>query len=56
MDEEDWKNRHEKKKLEKESDVNLEDVIIASASDDGTTQLWKPLQVRYLLTDSLTSL
>ncbi|XP_030829174.1 telomerase protein component 1 [Strongylocentrotus purpuratus] len=50
MDEEDWKNRHEKKKLEKDSDVNLEDVIIASASDDGTTQLWKPLQSNELTT------
>ncbi|XP_071492969.1 telomerase protein component 1-like [Diadema antillarum] len=44
MAEEDWKERHEKKKLDKVSKVKLEDVIVASASEDGTTQLWKPLQ------------
>ena len=45
VEEDEWKERHQQKKLDKVSEVKLEDVIIASASDDGTTQLWKPLQV-----------
>ena len=43
--EDEWKDRHQQRKLDKVSEVKLEDVIIASASDDGTTQIWKPLQV-----------
>nr|XP_054750200.1 telomerase protein component 1-like [Lytechinus pictus] len=50
MAEEEWKNRHEKKKLDKDANINLEEIMIASASDDGTTQLWKPLQSNELTT------
>ncbi|XP_063952437.1 telomerase protein component 1-like isoform X2 [Lytechinus pictus] len=50
MAEEEWKNRHGKKKLDKDANINLEEIMIASASDDGTTQLWKPLQSNELTT------
>ena len=45
VEEGDWRDRHDKARLDKK-DVKLEEVLAASASDDGTVRLWKPLEVR----------
>ncbi len=44
-EEEDWKAKHDKTKLDK-MDIQVEDVITASASDDGMIRLWQPIQVQ----------
>ena len=42
---EEWAEEHQKKKLDKVSKVKMENVSVVTASDDGTVQMWKPLQV-----------
>ena len=46
---EEWKDAHSKKKLDKVEMVRLENVVVATASDDAMTHLWKPLQVNFVL-------
>lgn len=50
MAKDEWKEGHMKKKMNKGSKVNLEEVTVASSSEDGTCQLWKPLQGNELCT------
>ena len=42
-EEEDWNEQHDKSRLAKKDVV--EDVLVASCSDDGTIRLWRPLLV-----------
>ena len=42
-EEDDWAEKHQKVKLNKQ--VKVEDVVVASCSDDGTIRVWRPLQV-----------
>ena len=44
IEEDEWRSRHEKVKLDK-TKVKVEDVVVASCCDDGKVQLWQPLQV-----------
>lgn len=37
------------KKPVKKGDINMQDVIVASAGDDGEVWIWRPLQVCYKL-------
>ncbi|XP_022100533.1 telomerase protein component 1-like [Acanthaster planci] len=41
---EEWKDKHEKRKLDKVEMVRLENVVVATGGDDAMTHLWKPLQ------------
>ncbi|XP_033107315.1 telomerase protein component 1-like [Anneissia japonica] len=47
-----WKDTHKMKKLDKVKDkeVMMEDVLLALAADDGSVQVWKPLQGNELTT------
>lgn len=38
-----------KKATVSHADFNMQDVIVASAGDDGSVWIWKPLQVGYFL-------
>ena len=38
----------QKAQAKKSRGLNVQDVIVASCSDDGTVRLWRPLQVRFL--------
>ena len=53
MDAEDWRTKHQKIKLDKK-DWSVEDVLVASASADGTIRLWRPLVVSQTFIYSLT--
>ena len=44
MEEDEWRSEHEKARLDKTM-VKVKDVVVASCCDDGTVQLWQPLQV-----------
>jgi len=43
-DDEDWLEKHSVMKLDKK-EVKIGEVLVVSASDDGTVNLWKPLEV-----------
>lgn len=45
VDEENWKSSHSQKKLDKQT-PKIEEVTVATCSDDGTITIWRPLQVR----------
>ena len=38
-------NKADQRQLERAQQVKVEDVIVASCSDDGTVQVWRPLEV-----------
>ena len=42
-EEEIWKSQHDQTKLDKKN-AQVKDVLVASASDDGTLCIWRPLQ------------
>ena len=52
-DQEDWKTDHNKSRLEKR-DFHVQEVLVASCSDDGTVRLWHPVEV-YIVTLMLTT-
>lgn len=45
MAKDEWKEDHRKKKLNKGTKINLDEVMVVSSSDDGTCQVWRPFQV-----------
>ena len=47
-EEEDWSAKHSAAKLSK-TDVKLEDLLVASCSEDGSVRTWRPLEVSTLV-------
>ena len=45
VEEDAWLDKHAKAKISKDS-YKVDDLVIGSCSDDGTVQLWKPLEVK----------